>query len=166
MSMRREGREAAIQFLYQLDMNATPQAEITDPFWVLHASENAAGIARQARAFADELIAGVNAHRADIDERITGCLVNFQFSRLATVDRNILRVAVYELIHTQTLSPAIVINEAIEIAKKFGGEKSGGFVNGILDRIKKNLGLPPRGLPPRGRPPGYPQVGPLTPLDS
>ena len=102
MSMRREGREAAIQFLYQLDMNATPQAEITDPFWVLHASENAAGIARQARAFADELIAGVNAHRADIDERITGCLVNFQFSRLATVDRNILRVAVYELIHTQT----------------------------------------------------------------
>ena len=154
MSKRREGREAAIQFLYQLDLNTTPQAEVADPFWLLRASEKSGEIGIKARTFADELIAGVTAHRDEIDKQIKGSLVNFDFDRLAPVDRNIIRVAVYELNYTPTLAPAIVINEAIELAKKFGGEKSGGFVNGILDRIKKDLGLNARGPGP-----GYPQVG-------
>ena len=155
MSIRREGREAAIQFLYQLDLNATTPAEIADPFWLLQGSERTEAVGLKARAFADELIAGVAAHRDEIDRQIKGCLVNFDFGRLAAVDRNVLRVAVYELNYVPALAPAIVINEAIEIVKKFGGEKSGGFVNGILDRIKKDLGLNPRG--PAA---GYPQVGP------
>ena len=156
MSMRREGREAAIQFLYQLDLNATPLEEITDPFWVLQGSEKSGALGQKARGFADELIAGVNAHREAIDSQIKSCLANFELGRLAAVDRNIIRVAVFELLHTPSLAPAIVINEAIEIAKKFGGEKSGGFVNGILDRIKKELGLDARGAQP-----GFPQVGPF-----
>ena len=155
MSKRREGREAAIQFLYQLDLNATPQAEVADPFWLRRASEKSGETSHKARAFADELIAGVTAHREEIDKQIKGSLANFDFSRLAAVDRNVIRVAVYEMNYNPALAPAIVINEAIEIAKKFGGEKSGGFVNGILDRIKKDLGLNARGAAP-----GFPQVGP------
>ena len=141
MSKRREGREAAIQFLFQLDLNDTPAGDVAAGFWQLRTAEAPS----KARAFAEELIAGVNAHRAQIDERIKACLVNYELSRLAAVDRNILRVAIYELLHSPDVAPIIIINEAIEIAKKFGTDKSGGFVNGVLDRVKNEIGRPARG---------------------
>ena len=84
------------------------------------------------------------AHRAEIDARIVACTANYDLHRIAAVDRNILRVAIYELLHCLEVAPVIIINEAIEVAKKFGAEKSGGFVNGILDRIKKELNRPDR----------------------
>ncbi len=145
MSNRREGREAAIQFLFQLDLNATPAAELAAGFWQLRTEDRSVAAVPKVRTFAEELIAGVAAHRAEIDERMNACLMNYELGRLAAVDRNILRVAIYELLHSEEVAPVIIINEAIEIAKKFGTDKSGGFVNGILDRIKNDVGRPARG---------------------
>jgi N utilization substance protein B len=144
MSKRREGREAAIQFLFQTDLNSTPADDLTAPFWKMRSGEKASAPSEKVRVFAGELIAGVSAHRAEIDERIKACLVNFELSRLAAVDRNVLRVAIYELLYSPEVAPVIIINEAIEIAKKFGTEKSGGFINGVLDRVKNEIGRPAR----------------------
>jgi N utilization substance protein B len=144
MSKRREGREAAIQFLFQTDLNSTPAADLAALFWKMRAEEKASAPSERVRAFAGELIDGVSTHRAEIDERIKACLVNFELDRLAAVDRNVLRVAIYELLYSPEVAPVIIINEAIEIAKKFGTEKSGGFINGVLDRVKNEIGRPAR----------------------
>jgi N utilization substance protein B len=146
MSKRREGREAAVQFLFQADLNDTPAAELASGFWTIRSEDSPSA---KVRAFTDELLAGVAAHRPEIDERIKACLVNFELGRLAAVDRNVLRVAIYELLYSPDVAPVIIINEAIEIAKKFGTEKSGGFINGVLDRVKNEIGRPARG-PVRG----------------
>ena len=87
---------------------------------------------------------GVLAHHAEIDARITPKLENFEFKRLAVVDRNILRLAVYEMFHTEDVPPIVCINEAVEIAKRFGSEDSGRFVNGVLDKLKGELTRPLR----------------------
>jgi len=144
MSKRRESREAAIQFLFQADLNKTPAQELATDFWAMRGDEKTSAPSAKVRAFADELIAGVLAHRAMIDERIKACLVNFEIERLAVVDRNVLRVAIYELLFSHEVAPVIIINEAIEVAKKYGTEKSGGFINGVLDRIKNEIGRPAR----------------------
>ena len=144
MSKRREGREAAIQFLFQADLNDTPAAELAVGFWKMREDETQNASAAKVKAFADELIAGVAVPREEIDRRITACLVNFELGRLAAVDRNVLRVAIFELLYSPEVAPVIIINEAIEIAKRFGAEKSGGFVNGILDRVKGELNRPAR----------------------
>lgn len=145
MSKRREGREAAIQFLFQGDLNDTPASELAAGFWKMREDEKEAASAAKVRAFAEELIAGVATHREEIDKRITACLVNFELGRLAAVDRNVLRVAIFELLYSPEVAPVVIINEAIEVAKKFGTEKSGGFINGVLDRIKNEIGRPSRG---------------------
>ena len=145
MSKRREGREAAIQFLFQADLNDTPATELAAGFWKMRADEKATAPSAKVRAFAEELIAGVTTHREEIDTRISACLVKFEIGRLAVVDRNVLRVAIHELLYSTDVAPVIIINEAIEIAKKFGTEKSGGFINGVLDRIKNEIGRPSRG---------------------
>jgi len=144
MGKRREGREAAVQFLYQLDLHGLTEAGDTADFWELRAGPEQANPSAKTRAFTELLVQGVNAHRADIDARIQACAANYDLHRIAAVDRNILRVAIYELLHSLEVAPVIIINEAIEIAKKFGAEKSGGFVNGILDRIKKDVNRPAR----------------------
>ncbi len=144
MSKRREGREAAIQFLFQADLNKTPASELAAGFWAMRADEKSSAPTPKVRAFAEELIAGVTANRPQIDDRIKACLVNFELERLAAVDRNVLRVAIYELLFSHEVAPVIIINEAIEVAKKFGTEKSGGFINGVLDRIKNEIGRPAR----------------------
>ncbi len=88
----------------------------------------------------------------EIDERIKKYAANYELHRIAAVDRNILRVAIYEMLFCPDIAPVIAINEAIEIAKRFGTEKSGGFVNGILDRVKGELNRPAReALVPRHR---------------
>lgn len=144
MGKRREGREAAVQFLYQLDLHG--ETDLGDPaaFWELRSGPDKAGAPAKTRAFTEEIVRGVNTHRAEIDARIKECTANYELHRIAAVDRNILRVAVFELLHSLDVAPVIIINEAIEIAKKFGAEKSGGFVNGVLDRIKKDLNRPDR----------------------
>jgi N utilization substance protein B len=140
MGKRREGREAAVQFLYQDDLNKAegtlPQA--LEEFWKLRES------AGRTRQFATELINGVRENQTAIDERIKKVTANYELHRLAAVDRNILRVAIFEMIYTSEVPPVVCINEAIEIAKKFGSEDSGRFVNGILDKLKEEASRPLR----------------------
>jgi N utilization substance protein B len=163
--LRREGREAAIQFLFHLDFQNTttsslPQAPlVTGPvpdgdFWKLRAGgedteelspmPSRAPIAPKARAFAESLIQGVWTHRDELDELITKFSRNYQLSRLAAVDRNILRLAVYEILYNNEVPPVVAINEAIELAKEYGSEESGRFVNGLLDRIRAESPRAPR----------------------
>ncbi len=138
MGKRREGREAAIQFLFQRDLNSSDERESLEHFWALRPATNAT------REFANALIHGVIAQQPAIDERIQNFSANYELHRLAAVDRNILRVAIYEMIFTEGVPPVVSINEAIEIAKRFGSEESSRFVNGILDRVKSELSRPLR----------------------
>jgi transcription antitermination protein NusB len=144
MGKRRDGREAAVQFLYQLDLHHEREPRSTSDFWELRSGPGKAPVTPKTRAFTEQLIAGVIAHLDALDERIKKYTANYELHRLAAVDRNILRVAIYEMLHSPDVAPVIIINEAIEIAKKFGAEKSGGFVNGILDRVKQDLDRPAR----------------------
>ena len=144
MGKRREGREAAVQFLYQLDLHGAGDAADPAAFWELRTTPGSAATPAKTRAFTEQLVQGVLAHREEIDARIKECTANYELHRLAAVDRNILRVAIFELLHSLDVAPVVIINEAIEVAKRFGTEKSGGFVNGVLDRIKKDLTRPAR----------------------
>ena len=91
---------------------------------------------------------GVLAHQADIDERIRQTASNYDLHRIAAVDRNILRMAIFEMLFCPEVPPVVSINEAIEIAKRFGSDESGRFVNGILDRIRGGLPRPARAAKP------------------
>jgi N utilization substance protein B len=144
MGKRREGREAAVQFLYQADLNAGQVAEGNADFWELRATPDSKGSTAATRTFAEQLVAGVQTNIETIDERIKKYAANYELHRIAAVDRNILRLAIYEMLFCNDIAPVIAINEAIEIAKRFGSEKSGGFVNGILDRVKGELTRPAR----------------------
>jgi N utilization substance protein B len=138
MSKRREGREAAVQFLYQQDIHGDRATDLGPDFWNFRETKTSV------REFAENLIAGVNAQLADVDARIVKYVENFGIARLAAVDRNILRLAIYEMFHCMETPPIVAINEAIEIARKFGGEDSSRFVNGVLDKIKGELTRPLR----------------------
>ena len=143
--LRRDGREAAVQYLFQLDHqgfeNVTPDGD----FWRLRATSSESEspqpppIAPKARSFAETLVKGVCENQPDIDALIVRFAQNYQLQRLAAVDRSILRLSVYELVFSTDAPPAVAINEAIEIAKRFGSEESGRFVNGLLDRIRKEV---------------------------
>lgn len=137
MGVRREGREAAVQYLFQHDLNE-PDSGSLDEFWQLASASPAT------KRFADYLIRGVLDHREEIDERIKNYAQHYELNRIAAVDRNILRVALFEMFFCDETPPVVAINEAIEIAKRFGSEESGRFVNGILDRAKADLSRPDR----------------------
>jgi transcription antitermination protein NusB len=138
MSKRREGREAAVQFLFSNDLNLGADESDWRAFWSLHTAN---GFVRK---FCMQLVDGVERNREAIDDRIRAVAENYALDRLSTVDRNILRVAVYEMFHCTEVPPIVAINEAIEIAKRFGSEESGRFVNGVLDRLKGDLTRPLR----------------------
>ncbi len=133
MGLRRKGREYALQVLFGSDL-AGAGREVVDfgAFW----SERRA--APEVQTFAEALVRGVAAHLQEIDAVIGRHARNWAMARMAAVDRNVLRVAVYELLHVPDIPERVVLNEAIEIAKKYGGEDSGSFVNGILDDIVKH----------------------------
>lgn len=133
MGKRREGREAAVQYLFSLDMHGKAEEGQLETFWTLHTAKTST------RLYAESLIKGVLEHQTAIDEQIRGCLVNFSFERLSTVDRNVLRMAVYELLYCPDVPPPVVLNEAIEVAKALSAGESGSFVNGVLDRLAKKL---------------------------
>jgi N utilization substance protein B len=138
MSVRREGREAAVQFLYSLDRNPAPDGSEFELFWSIHQAGPAV------RAFAEQLVQGLLPHIARIDAAIKGTLQHWNIERLEVVDRNILRLAIHEMFHCRETPPVVAINEAIEIAKRLGTPDSARFVNGVLDRIKETLDRPLR----------------------
>ena len=127
--MRRKSRELALQILFQTEF--TPEVTIQDMATVFEKK-----IDTETMDYTMLLVKGVKQHREKIDARIQEASRHWKIDRMASVDRNILRSAVFEMLHaTEPLEPKIVINEAIEIAKVFGTQDSGSFVNGILDQI-------------------------------
>jgi N utilization substance protein B len=137
MGKRREGREAAIQFLFARDLQGGGQKpEDADVFWTLHSAR------ASTRAFAENLIRGVLAHQDEIDAGIAKVVENFRIERLAAVDRNVLRVASYELLYCPDVPAPVILNEAIDIAKALSAGESGSFVNGVLDRLARALRKP------------------------
>ena len=131
---RRKARELALQFLYQLEQNgATDPRPFEADFWARHPVDD------EARAFADSLVQGAKRQQGEIDKRIAECAEHWDLDRMAVVDRNILRLAVYELLFEPGVPGKVTINEAIEIAKKFGTAESSRFINGVLDRIHREL---------------------------
>jgi N utilization substance protein B len=129
VGVRREGRELAVQILYALDLNPIRMQETFQLF-----RENSRA-AEHVRNFAEELAAGVTANRDAIDKLIAGTSKNWAISRMAKVDLNILRLAIFEIVFRIDIPRNVTINEAIEVAKKFGTEDSPAFINGILDEI-------------------------------
>ena len=140
MGKRREGREAAVQLLFHWDMNVRQPLEEADlnGFWQLRTANQAT------KEFATRVAVGVIAEQVAIDEKISRYTANYELKRISAVDRNILRVAIYEMLFCNDVPPIVAINEAIDIAKKFGTEESGKFVNGVLDRVKLDLNRPLR----------------------
>lgn len=143
MGKRREGREAAVQFLFQHDLNPEEPKELLKHFWSLREASP------HVREFCTQLVLGVAENRPAIDDRIRGAATNYELKRIAAVDRNILRVAIYEMLFCEDVPPVVAINEAIEIAKKYSADESGRFVNGVLDRIKLDIPRPGRTARPR-----------------
>ncbi len=137
---RTKARERALQALYQIDVAATDLDEALSRFW-----KSFEPVEREVREMAEELVRGVAAHRRDIDDAIEGVSTNWRLDRMAKVDRNILRLAVFELGHRPDVPVKVAINEAIELGKKYGSESSGAFINGVLDKIASGLPASRRG---------------------
>ena len=130
MGKRRRARELALALLYELEFHPGQEAARLAAFWQDHPAPPAA------RAYAETLARGVVAHREALDRLIAAHAEHWTLSRMPLVDRNILRLAVYELLHASDVPDRVAIDEAIELAKAYGGVDSGRFVNGILDRIR------------------------------
>ena len=141
MRKRTRAREYALQLLYQLDVTRAGADSIIEEFWV-HLE-----VPGEVRAFAAALVAGTLARREEIDQLIARHANNWQINRMAVVDRNILRLGAYELLFVEDVPPKVSLNEAIELAKRFGDEESSKFVNGILDAIHKTHARRPSGPP-------------------
>jgi transcription antitermination protein NusB len=133
MGSRRKAREFALQMLYQAETSGSPIGEVVAVFW----EHREAPV--DVRQFADRLARGTRDCLPEIDDVLTGCLENWRLERLAIVDRNVLRLAVYEFLHEKETPPVVVIDEAIEVARRFGGDESSQFANGILDAVRKKL---------------------------
>ena len=143
MGARRQSREIALQALYRIELTGDASPEALEPLW----QHFEAPI--EARGFALELIDGVLAEREAIDRMLADAAEHWSLGRLSRVDLNVLRIAAYELLcHDERVPTSVVIDEAIEIARRFGGEESSQFVNGILDEIADRLGVRERRDPP------------------
>jgi N utilization substance protein B len=135
MGARRKARELALQMLFQYDMSGNEPDMIITTFDDLQKSKPAT------REFAVKILRGTVDHLAELDDMIQAQAENWRLSRMAVVDRNIIRMSVYEFLHETDTPKLVIIDEAIEIAKKFGTQKSSQFINGILDGILKRYNL-------------------------
>jgi N utilization substance protein B len=130
MGSRTKGRECALQALYQLDTSGGDARDAVRGV-MAHFEEADAETER----FADELVRGVQSERAAIDELIQKSSSNWKLDRMARVDRNILRLGVYEILRRADVPVRVTLNEAVELGKKYGSEESSAFVNGVLDKV-------------------------------
>jgi N utilization substance protein B len=133
---RTRARELALQYLFTLDARAGEADQELDEFL------RSSGASRHARRFATELVDGVRKHQADLDQKIAALAANWTLERMPRVDRNILRLAGFELLHSKEVPVRVALNEAIELGKRYSTAQSGAFVNGILDKLKAQRPFP------------------------
>ena len=132
MRRRTKARECALKVLYQIEMTRDNYDDSLRKFW-----ERESEIEKAVMEFTSQLVKGVKDNTEQIDETITKYTTNWQIGRMAVVDRNILRIATFEILYLDDIPPKVSINEAVDIAKKYGDKNSGKFVNGVLDKINK-----------------------------
>ena len=135
MGARRKARECALQMLFQFDVAQPPIDQLSPTYW----DELSDIVADDVRHFADELVFGTISNLQEIDERIRVRTEHWRISRMAIVDRNLLRLAVYEFLHQPETPKTVAINEALEIARRFSTHEATQFINGVLDAIKRDL---------------------------
>ena len=132
MSRRSRAREIVLQVLYQDDLNSDQPEDIRLRFINARLNQD-----RSLVEFAEDLLAGVRQHRDAVDQQLEAIARNWKLSRMAATDRNVLRLGAYEILFTET-PDRVVVNEAIELAKRYGTNNSSQFVNGVLDRLMNN----------------------------
>lgn len=138
MRKRSIARECALKVLYQMEMTRWPSEKALANFW-----EQESEHADDVRDFTMRLIDGIQSNLTGLDEKLSEYATNWQLSRMAVIDRNVLRMGLYELKYSEGIPPKVAINEAVELAKKYGDMESSKFVNGILDKIhKKEISAP------------------------
>lgn len=140
MGARTSGREAALQMLFALEGNDAALERTIAWFWRVAASDAAeTALTPDARAYADRIVRGVSEDLAKVEEIVRAASTNWRIERMARVDRNVLRLGAWELLRAADVPRAVVLDEAVELAKRFGSEDSGSFVNGVLDRVADDL---------------------------
>jgi len=139
MGKRTKARECALQMLYQWDVTRDPMDRVAGLFWQVRTSTD------ETRAMAERLARGAQKDVERLDEEITRSSKNWRFDRIAAIDKNILRLAVYELLREPGTPSSVVIDEAVELAKRFSAVDSPPFVNGVLDAIKARVRGEPAG---------------------
>lgn len=156
MGARTAAREAALQMLYAAEMGQHAIETLLQDFWREFPGD------AEGRSYADGAVRGVLAEREQLDARLVSASVNWRIERMSPIARNVLRLGTWELLNRPEIPRAVIIDESVEIAKRYGGTESGGFVNGVLDRIADLCG---RKDEPRKPPPGTPQPEPEVVLD-
>lgn len=134
---RRRAREAALQMLYQWEVGRSTPGDSISSYWP--SPEAPSDLAEEHREFADGLVRGTIGRVEEIDRVLGACTENWRVERMAVLDRLVLRLAVFELLSAPATPPVVVINEALELARTFSGDEAVGFVNGVLDRVRKEL---------------------------
>ncbi len=135
MGARHSGREAALQMLFQLEASGVSPDQAITLFWRTFEDADPEG-----KAYADACVRGVADNLDTIDKRVTAASQNWRLERMSRVDRNLLRLGTWELLYRSDVPRAVILDEAVELAKSFGTDESSGFVNGVLDRIATDVG--------------------------
>lgn len=137
MTTRRDLREWAVQLLFQIDLNSPDDRDAAFAgFW---ADKD---IIQKSVRFTEELVVGVLDHLEEIDHKLAAIAHHWDIGRMGVLDRNVIRLAMYEICYREDIPPAVSINEAVDIAKYFSSDESGRFVNGILDRVRRDMERP------------------------
>lgn len=134
MGARTSGREAALQMLFALEASGDEIERVISGYWRETPGDP------EGRDYADTVARGAAAELAAVDEAVRKASTNWRLERMARVDRNVLRLGAWELLRSRAVPRAVILDEAVELAKRFGSEDSGAFVNGVLDRVAANLG--------------------------
>ena len=135
MGARHSGREAALQMLFQVEASGVSADQAIELFWRTFEDADPEG-----KAYADAIVRGVADNVEGIDKRVTAASQNWRLERMSRVDRNLLRLGTWELMFRTDVPRAVILDEAVELAKSFGTDESSGFVNGVLDRIASDVG--------------------------
>jgi transcription antitermination factor NusB len=139
MRRRSLSREHALKMLYQMDITKLGLDAIFESYWKAEETKD-----EEVMLYADHLVKGIGKNLNEIDGKISEYATNWQLKRMAIIDRNVMRIGLYELKYTQDIPPKVAINEAVELAKKYGDLESSKFVNGILDKIHKKEIIEPQ----------------------